>query len=242
MNTLVNGDCAAYLETIRHCQTIIADPPDNLGLGYDGFVDDIPNYYGWLCSLIRKSITKSNHFWLTYYHAHDLAISSIVYDEVRRKGLDWHKYIWRFEFGQHVNSDCGSGYRSILRISQPGQELNTKAILTPSKRQTLYGDKRAKEGGRVPDDVWCFPRIVGNSAERRPWHPAQINGAIYSRILRLSSKPGDDVIDLFGGTGTLFRANGQYAEKDRRKCVCVEISRTYCEHIASEHQLRIETC
>jgi len=226
---------------LRPVKCIIADPPDNLDLGYDGFTDFNPDYYGWLGSLIRASVERCDHFWLSYYHAHDLAISSIVYDVVRRKGLDWHKYLWRFTFGQHKETDCGSGYRTILRLSQPSQPLNTSAVRVPSLRQTLYNDPRANPAGRVPDDVWEFPRVTGNSHERRAWHPTQHPVAVYSRILRLSTAPGDKVVDLFAGTGTLFRANHSYKLSERRECSAVDISIKYCQEIAKEHQLEIKT-
>lgn len=237
MNTLVNGDCEGYLAAMSPVQCIIADPPDNLGLGYDQYADNRFDYYGWIGGLMRKSVMKCNHFWLSYYHGHDLAISSIAYDIVRRQGLEWHKYLWRFTFGQHKESDCGSGYRTILRLSQPNQPLNTSSIRVPSLRQTLYNDPRANPAGRVPDDVWEFPRVTGNSRERRSWHPTQHPVAIYARIMRLSTKPGDQVVDLFGGTGTLFRANHGYKESEKRLCTIVEISEGYCAQIALEHGL-----
>lgn len=239
MKTLIHGDCQKYLDGIRHVQCIIADPPDNLGLGYDGFDDHRVDYYEWLGKIIRSSAEKCNHFWLSYYHRHDLAISSIVYDLTRRRGLDWHKYLWRFTFGQHKESDCGNGYRTILRISQPGESLNTRSISVPSKRQTVYHDKRANPDGRIPDDVWDFPRVTGNSHERRIWHPTQHPVAVYARILRLSTQPGDSVVDLFAGTGTLFRANDGYAEGERRNVTAIDISASYCDWLSKEHAIPV---
>jgi DNA modification methylase len=93
--------------------------------------------------------------------------------------------------------------------------------------------------GRIPDDVWEFPRVTGNSKERRSWHPTQHPVAVYARILRLSTEPGDTIVDLFGGTGTLFRANNGYGEADRRNAVAVEISKAYCDRIAAEHNIPI---
>lgn len=240
MNKLINGDCLQYLESMGNVQAIIADPPDNLGLSYNGFADNNPCYYQWLSKLMSISVQKSNHFWICYYHRHDLAVSALAQDLVRWHNLDWHKYLWTFTFGQHRESDCGNGYRPILRLSKPGCPLYTSSIRVPSDRQTLYNDPRANPDGRVPSDVWAFPRVVGNSHERRSWHPTQVNGAIYSRILRMSTHHYDTVVDPFLGTGTLFRANNQYKAEDRRNAVGIEISAEYCKQISQEHNLEIQ--
>lgn len=240
MNKLIHGDSLQYLKTIQPVQCIIADPPDNLGLGYNGFTDNNPNYVNWLGDLIRISVVKSQHFWLSYYHRHDLAVSGIAEALVAKYDLSWHKYIWRFTFGQHKETDCGSGYRTILRLSAAEARLNVSGIRVPSARQTIYNDPRANPLGRVPDDVWDFSRVTGNSGERRSWHPTQHPVAIYNRIIRLSTAPGDTVIDPFLGTGTLFRANNQYKDEDRRNAIGIEISLPYCKHLASEHNLEIE--
>ncbi len=240
MNRLINDDCEKWLDGSQFVQTIIADPPDSIGLKYDGYTDNRPDYYEWLRRLISKSVDKCNHFWLTYYWKHDLAVSSMVYDLIRAKGLEWKKYQWVFTFGQHKESDCGNGHRTILRLSKPGQQLDTRSIAVPSARQLIYNDPRANPDGCIPLDVWNFPRVTGNSQERRAWHPTQIPTGIYCRIMRLSSEPNDTIVDLFCGTGTLFRANNGYKDSEKRNAIGIDISNTYCKHLASEHNLTIE--
>lgn len=236
---IFNGDCLTMLDEIGRVETIIADPPDNLGLEYFGYLDSMPekDYYEWLESVMIQAALQSNHFWLSYYWRHDLEISRFAKTIVSGQKKEWKKYIWRFTFGQHRESDCGSGYRIILRLSSGS--VSTDEIRVPSLRQTRYNDSRANPAGRVPDDVWEFPRVTGNSHERREWHPTQHPIAVYHRILRLSSKPGDSVIDLFGGTGTLLRCNGSLHQDARRKVAVAELSGHYCHQMSVEHQLPV---
>lgn len=238
---IYNGDYETLLGgNIGRVACIIADPPDNLGLNYGAYSDSKSDteYQAFLTRLMMNGVARSNHFWLSYYHRYDLKVSIQAYLRVKDQGYDWHKYLWRYTFGQHRESDCGSGYRPILRLSRPGYPISTTDIRVPSDRQTIYNDPRANPNGRIPDDVWEFPRVTGNALERRAWHPTQHPEGVYCRIIRMSTKPGDTVIDAFGGTGTLFRA-GRYVPG--RKLLMAEIDANYCLHIAAEHSCKVTT-
>ena len=65
-------------------------------------------------------------------------------------------------------------------------------------------DPRAA-GPRVPDDVWQFPRLVGNAAERLSEHPCQLPETLLERVIYCSTQPGDWVLDPTAGTGTTLR-------------------------------------
>ncbi len=198
---------AEALEWLNNCDnsydTIFMDPPDNIGLKYEGYVDKRSDYFDWLEHLILKSMFLGNVVWVSYYHKHDLKIKSMVNWIVSNIKPSWEvrTFIWRFTFGQYRETDCGSGYRPILRLSKPGIKWRTDDIRIISRRMEL-GDSRA-HGMRVPDDVWEFPRIVGNSPERRAFCPTQHPEALLTRIMKIS--PGNKVLELFTGSGSMIR-------------------------------------
>ena len=68
-------------------------------------------------------------------------------------------------------------------------------------------------------DVWRFP------IERNRKHPAQKPLAMMSQIVRVSSRPGDLVVDPFMGSGTTLRA----AKDLGRRAIGIEIDERYCE-------------
>jgi site-specific DNA-methyltransferase (adenine-specific) len=113
-----------------------------------------------------------------------------------------------------------------------GTELYPDAIRVPSWRQ-IHGDKRANPDGRVPGDVFDFPRVVGNSKQRRPWHPTQLHEGLYERCVKLSCAPDDTVCDIFAGTGTLARV----CQVTGNPCTLIEMDSAYCKEIALEHDL-----
>ncbi|KKM18368.1 hypothetical protein LCGC14_1666330, partial [marine sediment metagenome] len=86
-------------------------------------------------------------------------------------------------------------------------------------------------------DVFDFPRVVGNSRQRRPWHPTQLHEGLVERCIRMSTIKGDRVLDPFAGTGTTLRV----CKRLQRSCTLIENSEEYCGYLTIEHNLRIET-
>ena len=250
---LYHGDCLDFLRECEPYEAIFADPPDNIGLNYSGFKDNNPLYYEWLELLVRLALEKCKVFWLSYYWEHDLEVKRRAY----WLKAHWAKktFIWRYTFGQHNERDCGSGFRYILRFARPDWKPSVEGIRVESERQRL-GDSRANPLGRIPDDVWDFnleldehgdivlpgyaldapniwdefPRVVGNSTERRSWHPTQHPEGLMERIMRMSGGP---FLDCFVGSGTSFRV-GRRLGMDVTGC---ELSDDYVKHLKKEHSL-----
>jgi DNA modification methylase len=79
--------------------------------------------------------------------------------------------------------------------------------------------------------------VVGNSKQRRKWHKTQLNEGLVERCIKSCTQPGDIVIDPFAGTGTTLRV----CKSIDRSCVTMDLSRTYCQRIADEHNLEIRS-
>lgn len=223
-NSIVCGDSLAIVPTLPHARMIFADPPDNLGMEYAGYADKRADYEEWLFSIGMLGAEYSDVFWFSYFHRYQPIVFHVV--SVVGSRREWHQFIWRFTFGQHRNTDCGNGYRPLLRVAKPGVQWNTDSIRVQSARQRL-GDRRANPEGRVPDDVWEFPRVVGNAHERRAWISNQHPEALIERMILMSTNPGDLVIDLFAGSGTVHRV----CKRLGRDSISIDISEDYCKRI-----------
>jgi len=228
VNRIICGDCLEVLPELPKAKMIFADPPDNLGLKYNGFDDKWPSissYIRWLRRVVNSGAERSEIFWLSYSYHYQSGVLGLDVNTVR----DWRQFIWRFTFGQHRESDFGNGYRPILRLMAPDAKTYPESIREESQRQR-NNDKRANPKGRVPDDVWEFSRVCGTFNERRQWHPNQHPEVLIERIVKFSTAPGDLVIDMFAGTGTVNRV----CKRLGRRCIGIEISKFYCEKIAEE--------
>ncbi len=229
-NTIICGDCLEIYPTLPKAKMVFADPPDNLGMLYDGYRDKMPQwkYKGWLDTVLAMVLNDPDGphiFWLSYFHRYQPEIMKWC-----NATYDWKQFIWYFTFGQHRHSDCGNNYRPIMRWMKKDAVIYPDAIRVPSARQLQYNDKRADPRGRVPGDVWEFPRVCGTFHERRKWHPTQHPEALMERIIKMSCVPGDLVIDLFAGTGTTLRV----CKRLGIDCIGIEMSSAYCKRIEAE--------
>lgn len=86
-------------------------------------------------------------------------------------------------------------------------------------------------------DVFDFPRVTGNSKQRCDWHPTQLHEDLVERCIKLSTKPGDHVLDPFGGTGTTLRV----CEKIDRQCTLIELDPGYCKEIKKRHKVSFKS-
>ena len=112
------------------------------------------------------------------------------------------------------------------------------AVRVASARQFVYADSRANSKGRLPDntwilrpqdvpspgftvshDTWCYSRVAGTFKEREGFHGCQMPEQLLGRIIRISSNPGDLVIDPFAGSGTTLAV----AKKLGRQYLGVEL-------------------
>jgi site-specific DNA-methyltransferase (adenine-specific) len=124
-------------------------------------------------------------------------------------------------------------------------------IRVPSARALVYADKRANPAGRLPDDTWMvrpaaddswvlrpqdlpdgfqptddtwyYARVAGTFKERQGFHGCQMPEQLLGRIVRVSSNPGDIVLDPFAGSGTTLAV----AKKLGRRWVGCELSEEY---------------
>ena len=193
------------------------DPPFNIKRNYDEANDNLPideyrrRLLGWLHEayrvLVPGGVLVVN---VPDQHAAMVDINSGSMGFVR---LNW--CIWHYRFGQNTLGSFVNSKVHVL-IYRKGDEphvWNWKDILVPSDRAAVYGDKRTRgkrdgspDGMRVPLDVWQgagFSRITGNNAERRALHDNQIPIAYLKRVVLAYSNPGDLVIDMFTGSGTM---------------------------------------
>ena len=236
MHTLINANCLDYLQSGHQTwTTIFADPPDNIGLGYANYRDKLPDaeYVKLLSDWLHAFVYKAKTVWFSYNARWTFHVGGIVAGMLDRvRGLEAKPCVQTFTFGQHCHHDLGNNHRPLLRLRWFDAPLCPDAIRVPSWRQE-NGDKRADPRGRVPGDVFDFTRVVGNSKQRRPWHPTQLNEGLVERCIKLTTGEGDSVLDPFGGTGTTLRV----CKAINRICTLIELDPGYCDKIVEEHNL-----
>lgn len=246
MYELYHGDCLEILPGMSRVPCIFADPPDNIGLGYEGVDDDLPkeDYLQLMEEWLYAFVDCADTVWLSF-NAKWTIDMGIIAGKVwgATPYLEIKPCVQTFTFGQHNQHDFGNNHRPLWRFRNKDAPIYPDQIRIQSERQRM-GDKRADPRGRVPGDVFLcegdvfdFTRVVGNSKQRRKWHKTQLNEGLVERCIKSCTQEGDVVIDPFAGTGTTLRV----CKSINRSCVTMDLSKVYCQHIADEHNLEIRS-
>lgn len=100
------------------------------------------------------------------------------------------------------------------------------------KAQKLYGVQsglgeftQINKGTRKPRTVLSYSIIQGGSEYLG--HPTQKPEQLIKYLIKASSKTGDNVLDLFAGTGTTMKA----CQELERSCTSIELEKKYCSII-----------
>lgn len=100
-------------------------------------------------------------------------------------------------------------------------------------------NKEIGNGNRVADDImdlfsiWLAKRIPGQDYE----HPTEKPPTLHEKALRRCTKPGDAVLDLFGGSGSTLIA----CEQMKRRAFLVEIEPLFCDLIIRRYEALTKT-
>src|SRR5262245_47020406 len=249
-NEVLSGDCVARLaELPPACVDLaFADPPFNIGYEYDHYHDrrHKADYLAWSESwlaAVRRVLKPRGSFYVAIGDEY-VAELKVRLDALGLSLRNW--IVWHYTFGVNCTKKFNRSHAHVLYyVADPKHfTFNADAIRVPSARQTTYADRRANPVGKLPDDTWVLrpqedgrffqadddtwyvPRICGTFKERGE-HPCQMPLALLERIVRVSSNPGDLVLDPFAGSGTTLVA----AKKLGREYIGVELSENYAERV-----------
>ncbi|NBT35563.1 MAG: site-specific DNA-methyltransferase [Betaproteobacteria bacterium] len=239
MTAIINGDCVDALGQFdsESVDLIVADPPYNIGVDYGNGkkADRRQDYDVWcetwinLCYLVLK---PSGSIWVISGQEHGADIDHALQHcgfNVRNR-ITWHE-----SFGVYCHNKFGRTSRPIYYAtkSKRGFTFNREAVMVPSLRASKYKDRRAQANGlKIMGDVWQIPRVCGTFSERIKGFPTQLPVELVSRIVAVSSSPGDTILDPFAGSGTTLVA----AVGMGRNAVGIELNKSYCA--AAERRLR----
>lgn len=229
---IVNADCTKM--SLPLVDVTFADPPDNLRLEYDGYCDNLgADEYAEFCKrFIEVGLDCSMRgMWISFNSRH-LVTMALAAKSVMSESDVLTPCTQVITFGNQRTKPglLTNNHRPLWYISHG--EPKFEEVRIPSWRQ-LNGDKRADPRGKLVGDVFDFPRVTGNSKQRRKWHPTQLNEDLVERCLLLTTVANSVVMDIFAGTGT----TGRVCNKIERKCIMIERSEVYYRKLLEEFDL-----
>lgn len=145
-----------------------------------------------------------------------------------------HKYygpknvvdVWRLSRAHEGQLQLGNGVRLV---AGDGSQID---VLPPDANRKL---REAKCGNDVclyttmeAADIWSVKKVNPQSMVHLTEKPVELA----ARAMKYSSRPGDNVLDLFGGSGSTLIA----AEQTGRRAFLMELDSLYCDVIVKRYE------
>jgi len=134
--------------------------------------------------------------WRVSHHAR------LLLDRVFGRERFLNELVWAYDYGGRARDRWPRKHDTILWYAKgPSWIFERDAIdRIPYLAPGLVGPEKAARG-KLPTDVWWMTIVPPGSAERTGY-PTQKPVRLLERIVAASSRPGDLVIDPYGGSGT----------------------------------------
>jgi site-specific DNA-methyltransferase (adenine-specific) len=225
-----------------------ADPPFNIGYEYDEYHDrqDPDDYVAWSRAWIGevyRVLKPGGTFWLAIGDEFAAELKVAAQHQIGFTTRSW--VVWYYTFGVNCTRKFSRSHAHLFHFVKDESSFTFNAedpqVRVPSARALVYADKRANPAGRLPDDTWVlrpqdlsdgfqptddtwyYARVAGTFKERQGFHGCQMPEQLLGRIIRVSSNPGDVVLDPFAGSGTTLAV----AKKLGRRWIGCELSADY---------------
>ncbi|MBN2023627.1 MAG: site-specific DNA-methyltransferase [Pirellulales bacterium] len=254
-NRVHQGDCARMLAQIEpgRVDLVFADPPFNIGYDYDLYNDrrSREEYLDWSKAWmagVKRALKPDGTFWLAIGDEYAAELKLIAQDALGFACRGW--VIWYYTFGVNCVRAFSRSHTHLFHfVKDPDKytfNAENPAVRVPSARQLVYADRRANAKCRLPDntwilrpqdapaggfatmhDTWYFARVAGTFKEREGFHGCQMPEQLLGRIIRISSRPQELVLDPFAGSGTTLAV----AKKLGRRWLGFELSKDYVKRI-----------
>jgi site-specific DNA-methyltransferase (adenine-specific) len=182
-------------------------------LGYD---DEFADYWSFLEPRLEEAWRLLNDTGTLYLHLdfREAHYAKVLLDALFGRENFLNEIIWAYDYGAKSKSRWPAKHDTILvYVKDPSKYYFDSASVDrePYMAPGLVTAEKV-ELGKLPTDVW-WHTIVSPTGKEKTGYPTQKPIGILRRIIQASSKPGDLVMDFFGGSGTTgFVA----AELDRR--------------------------
>ncbi len=244
------GDCLELMRQIEGgtIDLVFADPPFNIGYEYDEYHDrqEDDEYIDWSrqwMEEVHRVLKPGGTFWLAIG---DEYAAELKVDAEHKIGFATRSWVvWYYTFGVNCKRKFSRSHVHLFHFVKDESNFTFNAedpqVRVPSARALVYADKRANPTGRLPDDTWIlrpqdlpegfqptddtwyYSRVAGTFKERQGFHGCQMPEQLLGRIIRVSSNPGDIVLDPFAGSGTTLAV----AKKLGRRWIGCELSEEY---------------
>lgn len=215
-NIIIHGDFREHYDKISKDCVIISDPPYNQKYHYSKYADnlDAKEY----TKLLRDAFAGGGRRSVVIHYPEESIniLPKAMQGEWCEESVAWV-----------YNSNTAKQHRQITwwnckpdfrKVGQPYKNPTDKRIA-----------KRIADGKMAKMYDWWNINQVKNVSKKDNPHPCPIPYELAERIILLTTKEGDTVVDPFAGSGTVLLA----AKNNKRNYIGFEIDESYFEYMKS---------
>ncbi len=195
---------------------IVTSPPYNIGKAYEKksplktYIHDQAQV---ISECIRLLDPSGSLCWQVGNHVREgeiFPLDIVLYNLFKEQGLKLrNRIVWHFEHGLHCSNRLSGRYETIMWFTKgDNYTFNLDPIRVPSKYPNKKYYKGPKAGqlssnpnGKNPGDIWIFPNVKNNHAEKTI-HPCQFPVELVERLVLALTDKGDSVFDPYMGVGS----------------------------------------
>ncbi len=208
---IINDDFRNHLDKFTGNAYVISDPPYNQGYHYNDYKDTLDiDEYG---MMLQDAFGGQQSVIISYPEETVNIIAKVM-------NADWceQSVAWIY------NSNTAKQHRQITWWNcKPDMKKVGQPYKNPTDKRIA---KRISEGKVCRSYDWWEINQVKNVSKKTNPHPCPIPYALAEKIILLTTKEGDTVIDPFVGSGTILLA----AKNNNRNYIGFEIDKTYYDY------------
>jgi site-specific DNA-methyltransferase (adenine-specific) len=205
---LINGNCLDHLD--EQVDLVLSDPPYNIGFTYNEYDD---------------AMTEESYVEMLSRFQYPFRTVMIHYPEetmqylVPALGVPEEVMVWCY------NSNIGRQSRLINFFNcKPDKSKVLQPYKNPTDKRVAELIRKGRKGTPIYD--WFSDiQLVKNVSKDKTAHPCPVPVALMERIILMTTKEGDTVMDPFMGSGT----TGIACRNLNRKFIGIEIDKKYFE-------------
>jgi site-specific DNA-methyltransferase (adenine-specific) len=185
------------------------------------YADDFDDFEGFLLPRIEAALRCLTHDGSLFVHLdyREVHYIKVALDRLLGRERFVNEIIWAYDYGGRPKNRWPAKHDTILwyAADPSAYVFDFDAIdRIPYMAPGLVGAEKAARG-KTPTDVW-WHTIVPTNGREKTGYPTQKPLGVLNRLVKVHSRPGDVVLDFFGGSGT----TGEAAARNGRGFVLID--------------------
>lgn len=178
-------------------------------VGTQAYRDRFDDYMDFLLPRLEEAyrLVSADGSLFVHLDYREVHYVKVALDRIFGRDCFMNEIIWAYDYGARTHKRWSAKHDSILwYVKDPKNyrfnydEMDRIPYMAPG----LVGPQKAARG-KTPTDVW-WHTIVSPNGREKTGYPTQKPLGVVSRIVKVHSNPGDQLLDMFAGSGTLGEA------------------------------------